>query len=209
VTFFFKVPDDFRDDVILEVEETTNLQTWKVIASKDGVADWFFQFPNLVILESPQGGYRGVGVTASGTYTEQGDGFYRLKVRSRGIPVIVVDVEPESLQLDAFTLGEVRIDGKRLLVDVSYSGGCAGHDFQLFMSAEFLESNPVQVNLWLQHEDNDDACDGIVSESLQFDLTPVLDRYRETYGRDDEIILNVFGFFEGDPGEKRVVRYLP
>ena len=119
--------------------------------------------------------------TASGNYTEQGIGFYRLKVRTRGTPVVVVDVEPASLQLDAFTLGEVSLDGNSLLVDVTYSGGCAEHDFQLFISpATFLESNPVQANLWLQHENNDDACDGIVSETLRFDLTPVLDLHRET-----------------------------
>ena len=92
-------------------------------------------------------------------------------------------------------------------MDVTYGGGCADHDFQLFMSPPtFLESNPVQANLWLQHEDNDDACDGIVSETLRFDLTQVLDLHREIYGRDDEIILNVF---EGEQGAKRVVRYVP
>jgi len=119
-----------------------------------------------------------------------------------------LDVEPESLQLDALTHGEVRIEGRTLLVDVSYSGGCAEHDFQLFMSpATFAESNPVQASLWLQHEDNDDACDAIVSETLRFDLTPVLDLHREFYGRDDVIFLIVFGFFEGAPMAIEEVNY--
>ena len=59
------------------------------------------------------------------------------------------------------------------------------------------------------HEDNGDACKAIVSETLRFDLTPVLDLHRELFGRDDEIILNVYGFFEGEPGEKVEVRYVP
>ena len=90
-TLFFQIPDNFRDDVILKVEESVGLETWRVIASKDGKADWFFQFPNLVISESPKNGYRGVGVTASGNYTAQGNGFYRLRVRA---PVMSI-VTPE------------------------------------------------------------------------------------------------------------------
>ena len=49
-----------------------------------------------------------------------------------------------------------------------------------------------------------------MSETPRFDLTPVLDLHRQFYGKDDVIILNVFGFFErGEPGGKMVVRYVP
>ena len=137
--------------------------------------------------------------------------YYRLRVRTPGTPVVVLDdIDPKSLQLDPITLRDVRVDGRTLLVDVSYSGGCAEHDFQLYMTpAAFAGSSPLQASLLLQHEGNDDACDAIVSEILWFDLTPVLDLHREQYGRDDEIILNVFGFSEDEPGEKKVVRYVP
>ena len=213
-TLLFKVPIDFPDDIILEVEESFDMQNWNSIATKDGNADWFFQFPNVVILDAPAEGYRGVGVTSTNTFSQPDPGYYRLRVRTPGIPVVVLDVEPESLQLDAFTLQEVRIDGRTLLVDVSYSGGCAEHDFQLYMSpATFLAANPGQreAYLWLQHEDNDDACDAIVSETLHFDLTPVLDLHRELFGRDGEITLYVFGFFEegGEPDGEQVVTFVP
>ena len=46
-------------------------------------------------------------------------------------------------------------------------------------------------------------------KTLRFNLSPVLDLHRELYGRDDEIILNVYGFFEGEPGEKVAVKYVP
>ena len=110
-TLFFQVPDDFRDDVTLNVEETFDLQTWKVIASKDGKADWFFQFPNLVISESPKNGYRGVGVTASGNYTEQGKGFYRLRVQTPGMSIVtpegnVVAQEPITSSADLDLVGD-------------------------------------------------------------------------------------------------------
>ena len=71
------------------------------------------------------------------------------------------------------------------------------------------QSEPVQAKLWLQHEDNDDACDAIVTQRLAFDLTPVRELHRQLYGSDDEMILNVYGFFEGEPGDKKVVHYHP
>ena len=61
-----------------------------------------------------------------------------------------------------------------------------------------------------RYEDNDDACDAIMSETLRFALTPVLDLHRELFGRDDEIILNVYGFFEGgEQGDPVKVNYVP
>ncbi|MCB1100659.1 MAG: hypothetical protein KDN22_34170 [Verrucomicrobiae bacterium] len=209
-TLLFKVPVDFPDDIILEVEETLDLQTWNAIASKNGSADWFFQFPSVVILDAVVGGYQGVGVTSTNTLQPQ-PGYYRLKVRTQGASVVVLeDAAPESLQLDPFKLREVRVEGQTLLADVSYSGGCADHGFQLYISpATFEESSPVQASLWLQHEDNDDPCDAIVSDTIHFDLAPVLDLHRELYGRDDEIILHVYGFFDGEPDGEVVVRYVP
>ena len=96
-TLLFKVPLDFPDDIILDVEETFDMQSWNSIATKDGNADWFFQFPNVVILDAPAEGYRGVGVTSTKTFSQPDPGFYRLRVRTHGIPVAIVDVEPESL----------------------------------------------------------------------------------------------------------------
>ena len=66
-------------------------------------------------------------MTASGNYIEQGHSFYRLKVRTRGTPVVITDVEPDFLQPDAFTLGEVSIDGTTQLVYVTHGSGCAKH----------------------------------------------------------------------------------
>lgn len=82
-TLLFKVPVDFPEDIILDVEESSDMQTWQPIATKDGSADWFFQFPNLVFLDEPEDGYRGVGVTSTQTFSQADPGFYRLRVRMR------------------------------------------------------------------------------------------------------------------------------
>jgi hypothetical protein len=61
-------------------------------------------------------------VTASGNHAEQRHGLYRLKVKTSDTPVVITDMEPDFLQLDAFTLGEVRIEGHTLEVNVFFEG---------------------------------------------------------------------------------------
>ena len=73
----------------------------------------------------------------------------------------------------------------------------------------FGESFPAQANLWLKHNGNGDICRGLVSDKLEFDITSVIEQYRAQHGKDDEIILNVYGYFSDEPGAMRAVRYSP
>jgi len=43
-------------------------------------------------------------------------------VKTSDTPVVITDMEPDFLQLDAFTLGEVRIEGHTLEVNVFFEG---------------------------------------------------------------------------------------
>ena len=209
-TVLFKAPINLSGGITLGLEESFDLLTWREIASKNGDSDWFHQLPNTVVTDSPVNGIQGVGISSTKNLSQSETGFYRLRVRSPGTPVVVLEVEPKSLQRHAFTLSEVRIENRTLLADVSYSGGCATHNFSLHMSpTTFAKTAPVQANLWLRHESNDDACDSIVSETLHFDLKPVLDLHHEQFGSDDEMILNIHGFFENEPGNAIRVSYEP
>jgi hypothetical protein len=105
--------------------------------------------------------------------------------------------------LDSFRLDAVAINGDTLTLDLTHGGGCKEHFYALFMSpAAFLESFPVQANLYLQHDDNDDACDALLQPKLRFDLRPVAELYEKFYHRRDSIRINVFQYFQGQPGEK-------
>lgn len=120
------------------------------------------------------------------------------------------DESPASLQVDPFELIEVFIDGDVLHLEVRYSGGCVEHDFDMFMSPEaFLESYPAQANLYLRHDDPDDACDAIIGRHLTFDVRPIAHLYELGYRRIDPIILNVYHYFNDQPGEKTKVIYHP
>ena len=124
--------------------------------------------------------------------------------------VIITEQPPDSLQLDPFQLQSISISGDTLTLAVTHGGGCAEHDYTLFMSpAAFLESYPVQANLYLRHEDNDDPCDALLNATLSFNLRPVADLYQYYYGGKDEIIINVFNYDHSAPGNKLNVRYIP
>lgn len=83
---------------------------------------------------------------------------------------------------DAITVNAVSIDGTDLVVDVTYSGGCATHAFQLcWPSQSFLESEPVQVDLEILHLDPGDKCDGKVDEDVRLSLLPLQQAYDQAY----------------------------
>ena len=81
------------------------------------------------------------------------------------------------------------IEGDTLRLTVSYTGGCRRHDFTLVADDAFQESNPVQLDVFLAHDGNDDRCEAYPTETYEFDLTPVRTLYRETYGTDAGAVL--------------------
>lgn len=85
---------------------------------------------------------------------------------------------------DPFHLNTAAVDGDSLAVEVSYSGGCREHEFELALDDAFMESDPVQLNLTLIHHANDDPCQRWVTEPRRFDLSPVKVRFQATYNRD-------------------------
>ncbi|MFQ5631222.1 MAG: hypothetical protein ACE5I1_20820 [bacterium] len=124
--------------------------------------------------------------------------------------VIITDQNSDSLQQDRFALDSVYVDQDILVLDVTHSGGCREHFYALYMSpAAFKESFPVQADLYLVHNENDDPCDAIFSEVRKFDIRPIADLYRNSYGRLDKIILNIFEYYEGTPGRSIQLEYEP
>lgn len=102
---------------------------------------------------------------------------------------------PQDLIRDAFDLMGVSILDDTLTVFVRYGGGCVDHDFILYMDPpEFMESNPVQANLYLRHYGYDDPCDALVSDKAGFNIRAIGELYEEQYGQFDDIILNIYDY---------------
>ncbi len=120
---------------------------------------------------------------------------------------IQVTYQPaDFLQNESFQLDTAWIEDYTLHVDVHYSGGCKDHEWVMSMSpATFMESYPVQANLFLSHEDYNDACDAWIGEYLTFDLRPVEHLYMLNYADGGPLYLNLYHYFQGEPGEKDVL----
>ena len=124
--------------------------------------------------------------------------------------VIISDVPPAVIQLDRFHLESIEISGDILDVSVVYGGGCEEHCFWLFMSpAVFLESYPAQANLYLRHFANDDHCKALIHQTLSFDLGLIIELYNQHYGEIDSFIINVYDYFDDEPGDKLSATYVP
>lgn len=104
--------------------------------------------------------------------------------------ILVDNIIIDKWSNDQFTLDSVYIVPDDILVmDVHYAGGCENHDFALIISTGFEKSNPVQTDVLLSHDNNDDSCEAYIGEKLQFNLTPLKDLYITRYGRPGSIAL--------------------
>ena len=111
--------------------------------------------------------------------------------------VVVNDARAGDWPAAPQTITAARLDGDSLFLDVSYSGGCEDHVFRLIVSRTFAESFPVQTWAVLAHDDRGDPCDGILSDTLAFDLTPLAQAYRAAYGGSGgEIVIHLDGLAE-------------
>ena len=116
---------------------------------------------------------------------------------------------PGRLQRDPVTVRGGTIDDDILTLTVSYGGGCGDHAFKLYWRPAFMESYPVQTNLFLQHVNLGDFCEAIITTEISFDIREIAEEYGDVYGVFDDIILNIYGYFEGDPTNGIQITYSP
>lgn len=127
---------------------------------------------------------------------------YPPEVRITGSP-------PDSILLDPYSLDSLSIEGGILTMTVRYSGGCRYHDFVMYMSpAAFLGSWPYQANSYIRHDSHGDMCEALISEVIEFDLTPVASLY---YQLDPHmhgpVYLNIYEYDGFDWASYRRIEY--
>lgn len=100
------------------------------------------------------------------------------------------------LDLGGFDTGEesLSIDGDTLSVVVGYGGGCETHLFEICWDQSFQESEPVQVNLEIWHGGTPDMCEAYLTDTLEFDLSPLKQEWKDAYGEGPGTIsINLMG----------------
>ncbi len=131
------------------------------------------------------------------------------QIDSVGGTVAVVDAEPQTLQLAQFDLDSVSVTDNLLAIDLTYSGGCRPHYFWAFMTpSTFAEGTPREANIYIRHSDYD-PCRAVITDRIYFNLSTVKEAYFSEFGTVEPIKLNIFNYFESQPGEKLTVQYDP
>jgi len=103
------------------------------------------------------------------------------------IQSLIVDkefTEPASADI---TIKQITIDGDLLSIDVSYSGGCEEHKFNLYFDGNYKKSLPPKAAFFLQHVPHTDQCRSIVDLTLKFDIG------KSQYAGQKEIMVSVIG----------------
>lgn len=83
---------------------------------------------------------------------------------------VIVEREFER-KTDVYLIKSAEVIGQQLHIDVSYSGGCEGHVFELFTDGFLMKSLPPKQSFFLKHYANKDACEGVIEETIVFDLS--------------------------------------
>ncbi len=84
---------------------------------------------------------------------------------------------------DAYSLNSVTVDGDMLNLSVSYSGGCATHEFRVCWSGDFSDAAvvPIETTLELRHNGNGDLCEAYPTTELQVPISAIADAYRTQF----------------------------
>jgi len=130
-----------------------------------------------------------------------------------GVQEIVLTDETPVYVERPYRIADAKIEDDELTVTFLASGGCEEHKFTAYSTASqgFMESYPVQTNIYFIHEDNGDRCESEISKTVKYDITSILDLYNRQYGREDRIILNLIPNLQTIDGQQIVVRveYVP
>jgi hypothetical protein len=98
-----------------------------------------------------------------------------------GMVSVVPSADASRYAHDQLTVDSARVREDRLHVFVTYGGGCADHDFAAVAHTGWMESEPVQLGLFIAHDAHGDPCYALLQRELTFDLDPVRRAYQAAY----------------------------
>ncbi len=73
-----------------------------------------------------------------------------------------------------YTINNAEIKDSVLVLNISYSGGCKEHNFELMFNGMYMKSLPRKASLYLKHESNGDICKKLVLLELRYNLSSIL-----------------------------------
>lgn len=98
--------------------------------------------------------------------------------------------DASSQKSDAYDILGARIEGNKLFIEISYSGGCAHHKFECIGNEAISKSLPPQRSIKLIHDNDNDSCESIVKQTIEVDIRA----YALSAAGRSEIVLLLEGF---------------
>gem|GEM_PF-3066061 len=86
---------------------------------------------------------------------------------------------------DQFEIEKISVSGEDLIFEVSYSGGCQIHEFNVLWNGEYVETSPSQIDLYLSHNSNSDLCESKIFTTFALKLVNF---------NEDDLIINFFDY---------------
>jgi hypothetical protein len=128
---------------------------------------------------------------ACGTKKIAGDGTgqtIEMKTEKR----LTATIGKSEMSTNQTTITNASISGNKLMLSISYSGGCKEHSFSLVGDEAISKSLPPQRAVRLIHSGEKDLCKAMILKDLEFDIKNLA--YKQEKG--SEIILNIEGWKE-------------
>lgn len=69
------------------------------------------------------------------------------------------------------TIINASVSGNLLELNISYSGGCEEHTFELYGATIIQKSLPPKRSIFLYHNSNNDSCRELIEKELIFDIS--------------------------------------
>lgn len=98
--------------------------------------------------------------------SENGEG-QNLEVKTEELKATLGEIPENS---DPVKIKSATISGNIMTLEVTYSGGCKDHEFQLIGREMISKSLPPIRSVKLVHTGNEDMCDALIMKTLKFDI---------------------------------------
>ena len=113
--------------------------------------------------------YCNAGVIADVTWMEQSGCSPIVNIQSTDITSVY-----SKLPSDPFTINNAKIEDDCLHISVSFSGGCAAHEFIMkYSDLPGFDKYDYNGKLTLGHNSHGDMCEAYITQTVSFDLKPL------------------------------------
>lgn len=75
---------------------------------------------------------------------------------------------------EAYSINNVKRVGDFLQINLSYSGGCKIHDFEIIWDGIVYTDEPCHMNLLLIHNANNDTCEALITRTIVVNLEELI-----------------------------------